>query len=482
MRLAPKSHAGQLTLLLLLALAAAQGVAVALFAWERMEALRDAHRDDAVLRTATVARLLGDTPPELHESVIAAASTELARFSLTGEPVVGKTGTGERAAAIAGELSAALGVGAERVRVAPLWTQFLFDDDDDHHHDDDDDDRDHDGDDDRDHDRDHDHDEPDWFTASVALADGRWLNVAVGPPPGAPAWGAAFVAVFLLSALVIAGVAVLTGRRMAKPMRGLAAAAGRFGRGETVEDLPEAGPAETRETVRAFNLMRARLDRYVRDRTAMLAAVSHDLRTPITSLRLHAEFVEDAETKAKILAALDEMQRMTEDALAFIREDMQREETRTVDLHALVDSVAADLAELGHNIGVADSGRVVIACRPAALRRALRNLLENAAVYGERAAVRIERDDAETRVVVEDDGPGIPEVDLERVFEPFVRLEASRSRDTGGSGLGLAIARSIVRGHGGDILLETAPKADCARRWRCPAPGPREAGGATRGT
>ena len=459
MRLAPKGFAGQLTLLLLLALAAAQGVAVALFAWERMEALRDAHRDDAVLRTATVARLLGETPPALHDSVIAAASTELARYSLTAEPVVGETDASERAAAIAGSLSAALGLGAERVRVAPLWTRFLFDDDDDHHHDDDDDDRDH----------YHDHDEPDWFTASVELADGRWLNVAVGPPPGAPAWGPAFVAVFLLSALVIAAVAVLTGRRMAKPMRGLAAAAGRFGRGESVEDLPEAGPAETRETVRAFNLMRARLDRYVRDRTAMLAAVSHDLRTPITSLRLHAEFVEDAETKAKILAALDEMQRMTEDALAFIREDMQREETRTVDLHALVDSVAADLAELGHDVAVADSGRAVIACRPAALRRALRNLLENAAGYGGRAAVRIERDDAETRVVVEDDGPGIPEVDLERVFEPFVRLEASRSRDTGGSGLGLAIARSIVRGHGGDIVL--ANRAEGGLRATVALPG-----------
>ena len=484
MRLAPRSHAGQLTLLLLLALAAAQGVAVALFAWERMEALRDAHRDDAVLRTATVARLLGDTPPELHDSVIAAASTELARFSLTGEPVVGETAAGERAAAIAGSLSAALGLGAERVRVAPLWTRFLFDDDDDHHHDDDDDydrdddhdrdhDHDHDGDDDRDHDRDHDHDEPDWFTASVSLADGRWLNIAVGPPPGAPAWGAAFVAVFLLSALGIAAVAVLTGRRMAKPMRGLAAAAGRFGRGEAVDDLPEAGPSETRETVRAFNLMRARLDRYVRDRTAMLAAVSHDLRTPITSLRLHAEFVEDAETKAKILAALDEMQRMTEDALAFIREDMQREETRTVDLHALVDSVAADLAEIGHDVAVADSGRVLVACRPAALRRALRNLLENAAVYGGRAAVRIERDDAELRVVVEDEGPGIPEADLERVFEPFVRLEASRSRDTGGSGLGLAIVRSIVRGHGGDIVL--ANRAEGGLRATVALPGAGEA-------
>ena len=455
MRLAPKSLAGQLTLLLLIALAAAQGIAVALFAWERIEALRHAHRDDAVQRTATVARLLGGTPPGLHDAVIAAASTELARFSLSREPLVEETGASERAGAIAGNLSAALGMRAERVRVAPLWTRFMDDDDGDDRHDrDDDDDDDRDRHHDDDDDRDHGHWKPDWFTASVALADGRWLNVAVGPPPGAPAWGLAFVAVFLLSALGIAAVAVLTGRRLARPMRGLANAAGRLGRGEAVADLSESGPVETRETVRAFNLMRARLDRYVRDRTAMLAAVSHDLRTPITSLRLHAEFVEDAETKAKILAALDEMQRMTGDALAFIREDARQEETRTVDLHALVDSVAADLGELGHDIAVAESERVLAACRAAALRRALRNLLENAAAYGGRAAAWIERGGPEIRVVIEDEGPGIPEDELERVFEPFVRLEASRSRDTGGSGLGLAIARGIVRGHGGDIRLE----------------------------
>ena len=470
MRLAPRSLAGQLTLLLLIALAVAQGIAVALFAWERMEAVRHAHRDNAVLRTATVARLLGDTPPELHDAIIAAASTEFARFSLTGAPVVVETGAGERTAAIARGLAAALGAGPQRVRVAPLWTRYLHDDDgdderehDEDHNDDDDDDHDDDDghddghDDDDDDERDHDdgprHWKPDWFTASVALEDGRWLNVAVGPPPGAPPWGWTFVLSFLFSALAIAVVAVLSARRIAKPMRGLAAAAGRLGRGAAVDDLPEAGPVETRDTVRAFNLMRTRLDRFVRDRTAMLAAISHDLRTPITSLRLHAEFVEDAETRSRILAALDEMQRMTDDTLAFIREDMQREETRNVDLHALVDSVAADLAELGHDVAVADSGRVLTPCRPAALRRALRNLLENAAAYGGGATVRTDRDDAGVRVVVEDEGPGIPEPDLERVFEPFVRLEASRSRDTGGSGLGLAIARSIVRGHGGDIVL-----------------------------
>ena len=448
MRLAPRSLAGQLTLLLLLALAVAQGIAFALFAWERIEAVRHAHRDNAVLRAASVARLLRDTPPALHESVVAAASTSLTRFSLSREPLVEETGAGERAAAIARDLSAALGTTTESVRVAPLWTRYL--DDDDREDDSDDDHHDHDG----DHDHGPRHEGPDWFTASVALAHGRWLNVAVGPPPGAPPWGWTFVLTFLLSALGIAVVAVLAGRHIAKPMRSLASAAVRFGRGEAVDDLPEAGPEETRETVRAFNRMRGRLDRYVRDRTAMLAAISHDLRTPITSLRLHAEFVEDGETRAKIVAALDEMQRMAEDTLAFIREDMRREETRTVDLHALLDSVAADLSELGHDITVADSDRVLVACRPAALRRALRNLLENAAAYGTLATTRIDRDGSGVRVVIEDEGPGIPEDDLERVFEPFVRLEASRSRDTGGSGLGLAIARSIVRGHGGDVHLE----------------------------
>ena len=456
MRLAPKSLAGQLTALLVLALALEQGVAVALFAWERIEALRHAHRDNAVLRSATVARLLGETPRALHASVVAAASTDVIRFSLSREPLVEETDSGERAGAIARNLSAALGTAAHSVRVAPLWTRYLdddWDDDDDHRRDHDDDDDD--DDDRRERDRGHGsrHKGPDWFTASVALADGRWLNVAVGPPPGAP-WGWTFVLIFSLSALGIAVVAVLTGRRIAKPMRSLAGAAERLGRGEALEDLPEAGPVETRETVRAFNRMRAQLERYVRDRTAMLAAISHDLRTPITSLRLHAEFVEDAQIRAKIVAALDEMQRMSEDALAFIREDMRREQTRTVDLHALLDAVAADLSELGHHVVVAQSERVLVACRRAALRRALRNLLENAAAYGSRASAQIERDESEVRIVIEDEGPGIPEADLERVFEPFVRLEASRSRDTGGSGLGLAIARSIVRGHGGDIALE----------------------------
>ncbi|MYH59908.1 MAG: HAMP domain-containing protein [Boseongicola sp. SB0675_bin_26] len=451
LKLAPTSLAGQLTLLLLVALALAQGVAVALFAWERIEAKRHAYRDNAVLRTETVVRLLGGAPPELHDAVIAAASSEFVLFSLTDEPEVSESGTDERLADIARDLAATLGIDPERIRMAPLRTGFRYDDglagD-----------REHVGGGEHGRGDVHGHQEPDWFTASVALSGDQWLNVRVFPPPDAPLWGWTFVLTFLFSALVIAAVAVLAARRIVRPMRSLAAAASRFGLGETVDDLPEEGPVETRETVRAFNLMRGRLDRYLRERTAMLAAVSHDLRTPITSLRLHAEFVESQKTKMKIYAALDEMQRMIEDTLAFIREDMQREETRKVDLNALIDSVAADLSELGHDIEVIESNRVLVACRPVALRRALRNLMENAATYGSRGTVRTEKDDTAIRVFIEDEGQGIPEADLERVFDPFVRLETSRNRDTGGSGLGLAIARSIVRGHGGGVLLGNRAK------------------------
>ncbi|MDE0060661.1 MAG: ATP-binding protein [Defluviicoccus sp.] len=437
MRLAPSSLAGQFALLLLLAVVVAQGIAIALFAAERSESVQHAHRENVIARAGTVARLLREAPPDLHEAILAAASNDEARLTLAPAPLVDAAGSGERAVSIARDLSVALGVAEERVKVAPMAFALLFD---------------------LDHEDDHDHGEghegSHWFAASAKLPDEQWLNVAVGPPPAVPAWGWTFLLSLLLSALAVTAVAVLLGRRIQKPMRNLAAAAGRLGRGEEMDALPETGPTEIRGTVRAFNRMRDRLDRYMQDRMAMLAAISHDLRTPITSLRLRAELVEDGDSRTKMLGTLDEMQRMTENALGFIRENMEREETRTVDLHALIDSVAVDLADLGHELTVRDTGRVLLACRPIAMRRAFRNLLENASIHGSRATVRIAQDDAGLCVVIEDQGPGIPEADRERVFEPFVRLDESRSLDKGGAGLGLAIARTIVRGHGGNISLE----------------------------
>ena len=184
---------------------------------------------------------------------------------------------------------------------------------------------------------------------SVRLDDGRWLNAAAGRPP-VPPLGGAFLASFLLSAAAVACVGAIGVRWASGPLRQLAGAADRLGRGEAFAPLPETGPQETRRANVAFNRMRERLDRYIRDRTAMLAAVAHDLRTPITSLRLQAEFIEDEEAKAKILESLAEMQAMAEAVLAFARGDAESEPTRSTDIRALVESLVEDAAEAGRDI------------------------------------------------------------------------------------------------------------------------------------
>jgi len=185
----------------------------------------------------------------------------------------------------------------------------------------------------------------------------------------------------------------------------------------------------------------------------MLAAMSHDLRTPITTLRLRVEFIEDEDIKNKILETLDDMQRMTDATLAFVREEVAVEPTRMVDLSALIESVTSDLSDLGKDVQFEEAERFDYGCRPAGLKRALCNLLENAVRYGERAKVSLDLADGGPRITIDDHGPGIPEDQIERMFQPFVRLDESRSVEGGGIGLGLAIARSIIKSHGGDIAL-----------------------------
>jgi HAMP domain-containing protein len=323
MKFLPKSLSGQLVLILLLTLLVAQGVTLFLFVGERREAIPDIYRQNVVARTVSLVGLLEDTPVALHSRVVAAASSGPLRFELlSAAPSIRAENTGERGQFLKSTLAAALDIPMERVvvekRNSKFWRRH-------HHRDDDDDDEEH-------HRRKGHRWYAKWVTLGVRLPDGQWLSVTAGPPPGAPRWGKWFLVSLILSGLAIAGVAVMAGRRVAKPMRELADAAGRLGRGEPVGDVAEAGPRETRETIRAFNLMHDRLERYLRDRMAMLAAISHDLKTPITSLRLRAEFIEDEEMHSKILATLDEMQAMTESTLDFIREDAARDPGRVTDV------------------------------------------------------------------------------------------------------------------------------------------------------
>ena len=214
--------------------------------------------------------------------------------------------------------------------------------------------------------------------------------------------------------------------------------------------------------------MQERLSRFIADRTRLLAALGHDLRTPITSLRLRAELLDDEEAKQRIVETLDEMQRMVESTLAFAREEAQAEPVRETDLAALVEGTVEDLSELGLEVRLVASEPVVARIRSAAVRRALRNLIENAVRYGKRARVGLVREGEEAVVRVDDDGPGIPVDKLEEVFEPFVRLDPSRSSETGGVGLGLAIARGIARAHGGEVSLVNRPEGGLRACLRLP--------------
>jgi signal transduction histidine kinase len=254
------------------------------------------------------------------------------------------------------------------------------------------------------------------------------------------------VAVVILSAMVV--------YRLTAPLRVFAQAAHRLGTDVNAAPLNEAGPIEVRRASNAFNEMQGRIRRFVEDRTQMIAAISHDLGTPITRLRLRAEFIEDEAQKQKILSDLEEMDRMISSTLTFARDDSVQEPRTLVDLAALIRSICRDLSDAGLMAECERHEPLSYSCHPTALRRALTNLIENAAKYGEGARVSIMNDAQEVIVRIDDLGPGIPEDQLENVFRPFHRLESSRSRQTGGTGLGLTVARTIVRAHGGEITLQ----------------------------
>ena len=478
--LLPQSLAGQMIALLLLALVAAQGVTLAIYLDERRHAVRAAERAQVASRLVSVVRLLGDTPPELSERITRTASGPRLGFWLAAESAVDPSDPESLDPPLQRRLRRLLadtGSGRVLVRLEDserflAWRKArrqarLEDDDDEDDH----------GEYRRAEWRQRDYWEkrrhrlPLSLTISVRLADGRWLNAATLVPFNAPAWAWPSLLSMGLMAAAILVIVVLSVRRITRPLRTLAAAADSFGRGQDGAPPAEAGPEEVRRTIRAFNEMQERLRRFVADRTGMLAAISHDLRTPITTLRLRAEFIEDPETRGKILETLDEMQQMAEATLGFLREDAAREDSRQVDLAALVQSLCDDLADAGREVAFAGAGRTPLVCRPVALKRALSNLIENAVAYGERARVALEDGMSELRIVVVDDGPGIPPDRMAAVFEPFVRLEESRSRETGGVGLGLAIARSIARGHGGDVTLENRPEGGLRAILRLPKAG-----------
>ena len=302
------------------------------------------------------------------------------------------------------------------------------------------------------------------FSVALQLVDGTWLNFSFASVKTLPfsSWSQLLALAGGIAAVMILGVGAV--RLITRPIESLASAAEELGRGARPGDVPEAGLNEVRLAARAFNRMHHRIRRMIADRTQMIAAISHDLRTPITRLRLRAEFVEDPEEQQKMLADLDQMEAIIKSTLAFAREDADTEPTSPVDLRALLQ----DVAETHPPARLTAREPCTLRARPVALRRCFNNLVENAVRYGGSAEIAM-RDLADAvEVTVDDRGPGIPEDRLQDVFRPFVRLEESRNRDSGGAGLGLAIARSVVLAHGGTIILANRPEGGLRALVRLP--------------
>jgi len=443
-RLFPRSLGGQLLVMLLLALAITQGLGLLLLTDERNRAVRAALGLEAAGRAANVVLLLEDAPADLRPSILRAADSPLVRFDVGSEPEAPHDSAD--ADFVLGQIRQILGQSEREVRadvhalavdpvpipdsvpaaMRPIHEAMMAGQID-----------------------------PIEMTLSIRLVGGDWLNVrTMFRRPGLQLSPQALLPLLLMAAAVTL-VAWWTARRVVGPMRVLAVGADRLGRGLDAEPLPMTGPSEVRETTQAFNRMKDRLARFVNERTHMLAALSHDLRSPLTAMRLRIEMLDETEDSIRLKALVEEMQAMVEATLEFARGVARAEPSTQVDLAALLGELVGDVGE--DRATLAPSQPVFATIRPQSLNRALRNLIDNAVRYGGVAKVKLVQEPGLAVITVSDSGAGLPDDQLEAVFEPYVRLEGSRSRDTGGAGLGLAIARTIIQAHGGTVTLCNLP-------------------------
>jgi two-component system osmolarity sensor histidine kinase EnvZ len=256
-------------------------------------------------------------------------------------------------------------------------------------------------------------------------------------------------------------------RNQVRPIRELAAVSEAFGKGGDVGGYRPSGASEVRQAGAAFVVMRERLRRFLLQRTEMLAGISHDLRTPLTRMKLELALLDDGPSVAGLRADVADMERMVDSYLAFVRGDGE-EQPQPTDLARLLADLVADEQRAGHPVRLVTEGELTVTLRPQAVRRSIRNLLANATRHGARIELRAKRRERSIKILIDDDGPGIPSVSREDVFKPFFRLDASRNSTTGGVGLGLTIARDVVRAHGGDIWLEDSPLGGLRVRIKMP--------------
>lgn len=427
MRLIPDSLFGRLMLILVAGLLAAQAASYVIFRIEREEIIARATAEGGAERIAVAVEQLERLSPTERER----ARHELWRsglVSLAPEPPPWRNAD---ASPVADALAQRLGT-ERQMRLARI-------------------------------------DRPGPPVVAIALADGTWAEFRLWrgrPRPQGPPGG-----LFLnlgLTLLAVVAAALVAVRWATRPLKSLADGAAAFAERFDQQPIAEDGPREARRAARAFNHMKARIRTLVDERTQAFSAMSHDLRTPLTRLRLRAEGVEDEALREKFVADLDEMQAMVEAALDYVRGLKDSEPVRPVDINALAASVAEDAATHGPEIEVVGRAGSPYPGRSRSLKRALENLVGNSQAYARDAIIRIEDDADMLRLSVEDHGPGIPDESLTRVLEPFQRLEDSRNRETGGIGLGLTIVRDIAVLHGGRLLLANRPEGGLTATMELP--------------
>jgi signal transduction histidine kinase len=467
MRLAPRSLFGRLMLVLLTVLVAAQLVSFAIHMHDRSEALQQASGMESAQRIAEIVKLLDSLQPAERRRIVPVLSTPalaialdqgavpareeeprarsalfsamLRRFLGDGRPVAVRL-----AAAALQEPSPGrgfMGPGMHGGWAPPMAAAHYFS-------------------------------QPGFaFVAQVPLRDGTLATFDSRLPAQTANWPyRLLLSLAVLLAAVIA-VSLLAVRWVTRPLKVLADTADELGKDIHRPALEERGPVEVVRAARALNTMQARLIGYLKERTSVLAAMSHDLKTPITRLRLRAELLEDSALKARIAADLDEMQSMVGGALDFLRGAGSGEAVKPVDVTALLESLQADMQDLGGQVIIEGAAAKPFTGKPQALKRCLWNLLDNAIKYGGRALVVVDDNEERLEIRIRDEGPGIPPPEIGKVFEAFYRVESSRNRQTGGTGLGLSIAKGIAEDHGGSLTLRNRPEGGLEATFALPRRG-----------
>jgi signal transduction histidine kinase len=474
-RFLPKSLFGQMLVIMLLGLVVSYAIGAWIYSTDREAAVREVGGLAAAYRIANLTRLVEQAPADWRERIVATLSDRTFRVTLSDQKpdFTAKGDDGPVAEAIAAFLSDRLELDASRkpvviasesARLLPGSGPFV------------------------------DHPpmmmmrgpggpggmmggwtmrgwaEPAALAVAIPLSSGQWLSFNMALPEHVPSFSYQLVASMLVATIILVVVAVLAAKRVTAPLRTLAEAAQRLGKDVNAAPIPEVGTIETRQASRAFNEMQVRLRELIDNRMRLLAAISHDLRTPLTLLRLRAEDAADSEDKERMLATVAEMDAMVGAILQYSREEMTTEPVRRTDLTALIQSVVDDMTDAGMDVVFDPAPPVLVDCRSSALKRAITNLVDNAVKYGHKARVALQVGAKLIEIAVEDEGPGIPEQELARVFQPFYRVEGSRNRESGGVGLGLAIAQSLVQKNNGTLNLQNRPSGGLRAQILLPRP------------